>query len=117
VVIGVCIPPSDKLVLTLFAIEKLGGAYLPFEVSFPEDRVIKIAKDCRPVLIISDSHSNVLEKFDAVKDVTKVVSTAELFKKAEEIEVTEELMKKSSLYQSSSSGSDRTAIVLYTSGN
>src|SRR4051812_26767020 len=43
-VIGICLPPSDKLVLALFAIMKLGAAYLPYDVSFPEDRVVKITK-------------------------------------------------------------------------
>jgi surfactin family lipopeptide synthetase A len=44
VVIGVCIPPSDKLILSLFAILKLGAAYLPFDVSFPDERVVKMVK-------------------------------------------------------------------------
>jgi len=43
-VIGVCIPPSEKLVFILFAILKLGAAYVPFDVSFPEERVVSMVK-------------------------------------------------------------------------
>jgi len=45
-IIGVCIAPSERLVFCLFAIAKLGAAYLPFDVTFPEERVTKIVKVC-----------------------------------------------------------------------
>lgn len=77
-VIAICIPPSSKLIFVLFAIYKIGACYVPIDVSFPEDRVFKIVKDCKPILIISDHHANCLSKFDIVKEQAKVLSTQDL---------------------------------------
>lgn len=81
-VIAVCMPPSTKLILTLFAIHKLGGAYLPIDVSFPEDRITKIVNQCKPLMIISENSGNYVHKFDHVKELTKVMTTQELMDQA-----------------------------------
>lgn len=83
-VIGICIPPSSKLIFVLFAIHKVGACYVPIDVSFPEDRVFKIVKDCKPLLVISDHHTNYISKFEIVKEQVKVLSTQELMNQVNE---------------------------------
>ena len=114
-VIGVCIPPSDKLIFVLFAILKLGAAYVPFDNSFPEERIVKIVTNCCPILVISDFHT--LCKFEPVQDQTKVVNLEHLFtgvhndkRAASEINV-EPFQSSFELL------AERIALVLYTSGS
>jgi acyl-coenzyme A synthetase/AMP-(fatty) acid ligase len=69
-------------------------------------------------MIISDYHTNVIAKFDSVKDLTKVISTTELHNLAMTSEFPEEALNET---EPLSSGTltlhERTAIVLYTSGS
>ena len=51
-VIAVCMLPSDKLIVTLFAIWKAGCAYLPLDTSLPEERIRHIVNESKPVLLI-----------------------------------------------------------------
>ncbi|ODM90538.1 Mycosubtilin synthase subunit C [Orchesella cincta] len=108
-VIGVCIQPSDRLITILFGILKAGAAYVPFDITFPEERIGKIVNDCRPLLVICDGKSNVKSKFESVKNLTKVLTTDELYKKISPF--AKNGANKSNV------GADDTAIVLYTSGS
>src|SRR5436309_3235345 len=42
VLVGVCLERSIDLVVALLAIQKVGGAYLPLDPSFPQDRLAHI---------------------------------------------------------------------------
>ncbi|ODM89984.1 Mycosubtilin synthase subunit C [Orchesella cincta] len=108
-VIGVCIEPSDRLIAILFGILKAGAAYVPFDISFPKNRIGKMVSDCRPLLVICDGKRNILAKFDSVTNLTKVLRTDELYKKMETIESNEA--------NDGNKGENETAIVMYTSGS
>ncbi|CAL8104517.1 unnamed protein product [Orchesella dallaii] len=113
-VIGVCMEPSDKLITVLFGILKAGAAYMPFDITFPLGRIGKIVSDCRPLLVICDGKSNVLGKFEGVKNLTKILSTDELCKKFERISKNGEVNIRT--FEVDENLND-TAIVLYTSGS
>ncbi|ODN00557.1 Integrin beta-PS [Orchesella cincta] len=123
-VIAVCLPPSEKLIFVLFAIHKIGATYVPIDVSFPEDRVFKIVKDCKPLLIISDHQTKYVGKFGIVKEQMKVVTIQDLLtlvgEKGSETEVGP-VSTSSKIAFSPLPGlpivADRTAVILYTSGS
>ncbi|XP_055325900.1 beta-alanyl-bioamine nonribosomal peptide synthetase ebony-like, partial [Sitodiplosis mosellana] len=54
-IIGVCMPPSDELIITLLAILKTGAAYLPIDVKFPRSRIDHILRETEPTLVIYDN--------------------------------------------------------------
>ncbi|CAL8104334.1 unnamed protein product [Orchesella dallaii] len=123
-VIAVCLPPSEKLIFVLFAIHKIGATYVPIDVSFPEDRVFKIVKDCKPLLIISDHQTKYVGKFGIVKEQNKVVTVQDLLTQvAEKSSETEAgpASTSSKLAFSPLPGlpivAERAAIILYTSGS
>lgn len=133
-VIAICLPPSPELIFTLFAIEKVGAAYVPIDASFPEDRVFKIIKDCKPILVISDHHTNYVTKFDIVKEQVKIMSIQDLMNQAAERKAQEEALPEEILQEEEEEESlplkepleplpgpanlaERTAVVLYTSGS
>lgn len=111
-VIGVCLQPSDRLIAILLGILKAGAAYVPFDITFPEERILRIVKNCRPLMIICDDKSNVHAKFESSKEHTFVVSTAELYRN---IKPGRRISK---LYAAgdNENQAEKTAIVLYTSG-
>lgn len=113
-VFGICAPPCNRLVTLIFGIMKLGGAYVPYDTSFPEDRVIRITTVAKPLLIISDSHETTLRKFDPVKFRTHVVTLEDVWAKAEQIEI-----ESTAVAPIGPGGnmSERVAIVLFTSGS
>jgi amino acid adenylation domain-containing protein len=45
VVVGVCFPPSVDLVISLLAVLKAGGTYLPMDPVYPEERLAFMARD------------------------------------------------------------------------
>lgn len=55
-IVGVCMAPSDDLVITLLSIWKAGGAYLPFDVNFPINRIQHICNEAQPILVIHDDN-------------------------------------------------------------
>lgn len=52
-IIAVCLPPSTELIVSLLAIFKLGGAYLPLDPSFPSNRIVHILEDAEPALLLT----------------------------------------------------------------
>uniref|UniRef100_T1IIQ0 AMP-dependent synthetase/ligase domain-containing protein n=1 Tax=Strigamia maritima TaxID=126957 RepID=T1IIQ0_STRMM len=52
-IIGVFLPPSDDLIVVLFAILKLGASYLPLDSTFSDSRFSHILADARPLAVIS----------------------------------------------------------------
>ncbi|MDP8986665.1 MAG: amino acid adenylation domain-containing protein [Pseudomonadota bacterium] len=58
VVVGVCADPSFDLIVSLLAILKAGGVYLPLEPSYPAARLNQIAADAdAAILIMPDRRS------------------------------------------------------------
>jgi len=116
IVIGLCLPPSDKLLLSIFAILKLGAAYIPFDIHFPEERVIRIVENSRPVLIITDTHGPIIAKFNPVVKITKVMDIDKLISKVLDVKINASLNLVEPV-PGLASKAERVAIVLYTSGS
>ncbi|MFB1048399.1 amino acid adenylation domain-containing protein [Streptomyces chrestomyceticus] len=56
---AVAVPRSADLVLTLLAVLKAGGAYLPLDPDYPADRLAYMLDDARPVCVITDRDDRV----------------------------------------------------------
>ncbi|MCZ1007017.1 amino acid adenylation domain-containing protein [Streptomyces lydicus] len=54
-VVGVALPRTAGLIVTLLAILKTGGAYLPIDPEHPADRRAMILEDAGPELLVTDS--------------------------------------------------------------
>lgn len=52
--VAVCMEPSDRLVMTLLAVWKMGAAYLPLDPTFPPARVSHILSEAQPVAVIAE---------------------------------------------------------------
>lgn len=53
--IAVCMPPSSDFIVTLLAILKTGAAYLPLDMTFPQNRIDHILQEAKPTMVIYDS--------------------------------------------------------------
>ncbi|MFD9942349.1 amino acid adenylation domain-containing protein, partial [Nonomuraea sp. NPDC059022] len=54
-VVGVCLPRSVDLVVAVHAVVAAGGAYLPLEPSYPDERLTFLTGDADAQVIITDS--------------------------------------------------------------
>ncbi len=52
--VGVKIARSEKLLITLLAVLKLGAAYVPIDINYPQDRINYIEKDSNCKLVIDE---------------------------------------------------------------
>ncbi|MYR90003.1 amino acid adenylation domain-containing protein [Streptomyces sp. SID685] len=52
--VGVALSRSPEMVVTLLAVLKAGGAYLPIDPEYPADRLAFVLADARPQLIVGD---------------------------------------------------------------
>ena len=101
-IVAVSLEPSIQLVITLFAVWKLGAAYLPLDNAFPSARVKHILEESRPVLVVAEVPRDCY--------TTTTVMQTDLFQQAEKLSA-------SSLPDSSLLSVNGPAIVLYTSGS
>ncbi|NGO42305.1 amino acid adenylation domain-containing protein [Streptomyces sp. YC419] len=53
--VAVALPRSVDLVVALLAVHRAGGAYLPLDADYPEDRLALMVEDARPVCVIRDA--------------------------------------------------------------
>ncbi|MEU6072784.1 amino acid adenylation domain-containing protein [Micromonospora sp. NPDC047074] len=53
-VVAVALPRSAELVVSLLAVVKAGGAYLPLDPGYPDERIRMMLHDARPVCVLSD---------------------------------------------------------------
>ncbi|PXX56266.1 amino acid adenylation domain-containing protein [Nocardia tenerifensis] len=51
----VLLPPSAELVIALLGVLKSGGAYLPVDVNYPDDRVAFLLRDAAPRITVTTS--------------------------------------------------------------
>ncbi|MFF4553811.1 amino acid adenylation domain-containing protein [Streptomyces sp. NPDC001422] len=59
-VVAVALPRSLDLMVTLYAVHKAGGAYLPVDPDYPEDRVRYMLDDAAPALVVTQDVHDVL---------------------------------------------------------
>jgi len=117
IVIGLCLPPSSNFLLSVFAILKLGAAYLPLDLHFPAERVKLIMENCRPVFIINDQHGSSLGEINFGLDQTHIRDIDTLLMKVYEDKSTDASSSLVKLVPGPALMSERVAIVLYTSGS
>ncbi|MFI1338607.1 amino acid adenylation domain-containing protein, partial [Streptomyces sp. NPDC020845] len=53
--VGVALPRSAELVVTLLAILKTGAGYLPIDPDYPADRIHYMLQDAAPALLVTDT--------------------------------------------------------------
>ncbi|MFG2188557.1 non-ribosomal peptide synthase/polyketide synthase [Nocardia iowensis] len=53
-IVAVAVPRSAELIVTLVAVLKAGGAYLPIDPAYPSDRLAFILSDAAPVVVVTD---------------------------------------------------------------
>ncbi|MFI9262199.1 amino acid adenylation domain-containing protein [Streptomyces sioyaensis] len=52
-VVGLAVPKSDDLIVTLLGIAKTGAAYLPIDVEYPADRIAYMIEDAQPTCVLT----------------------------------------------------------------
>ncbi|MGW6010603.1 amino acid adenylation domain-containing protein [Streptomyces sp. NPDC055210] len=52
--VAVALPRSADLVIALLAVHRAGGAYLPLDADYPQERLAFMLEDARPVCVIRD---------------------------------------------------------------
>jgi len=55
-VVGLLLPPSAEFIISILAVIKAGGIYLPLDVQAPHVQITEICEGIHPSLIISDNH-------------------------------------------------------------
>ncbi|MEU3529915.1 amino acid adenylation domain-containing protein, partial [Streptomyces sp. NPDC038707] len=53
--VAVALPRSADLIVTLLAVLKAGGAYLPLDLAYPAERISYLLEDARPGLVVTDA--------------------------------------------------------------
>lgn len=101
--IGVSLPRSHELVITLIAIMKCGAAYLPLDPNFPVARLEYMLKDSEAKFLVTSK-----EFENRVKSNSKILVLEEIFQKITEYPVHLVNVEVSQ---------DQVAYLLYTSGS
>jgi hypothetical protein len=57
----------------MMAILKLGGTYLSFSTNYPEQQIVRIVGNVRPLLIVTESDAQITARFDCVKHICEIV--------------------------------------------
>ncbi|WP_377267741.1 amino acid adenylation domain-containing protein [Peterkaempfera sp. SMS 1(5)a] len=52
-VVGLCLPPGSGLVAAVLGVLKAGGAYLPLDPAYPEQRLAFMLADARPAVVVT----------------------------------------------------------------
>ncbi|WP_302216612.1 non-ribosomal peptide synthase/polyketide synthase [Streptomyces sp. JUS-F4] len=53
-IVGVLLPRSVEMVVAVLAVLKAGGAYLPLDPAYPDDRLAFLLDDARPLLVLDE---------------------------------------------------------------
>ena len=52
--VGICLPRTPAMLITVLAVHKAGGAYLPLDPSYPQSRLAYMVADSKTNLIVTD---------------------------------------------------------------
>ena len=74
--VGVCLDRSLDLVTILLGILKAGGAYVPFDPDSPPERLQRIARRARPVLLIVDRPIDGVQASEEVVTLDEVLTAS-----------------------------------------
>ena len=65
--IGVCIGREPRLLLAIYAVLRVGSAYVPLDPGLPPDRLAHLPRgSAAPMLITDDRHPDRLDRFSGV---------------------------------------------------
>lgn len=71
-VIGFCLHTTENTILMMLAILKLGGTYISLSTTYPEQQIVRIVGNIRPLLIITESDPQITSRFDCVKHICEI---------------------------------------------
>jgi amino acid adenylation domain-containing protein len=104
VLVGICMDRTEDLVIALMGTLKAGGAYIPLDPEYPEERLNMMIEDAQPLVVISESqYAGLL-----------TCGSAQLFLIDQEREALENESEKN---LSCTSAPENLAYVIYTSGS
>ncbi|MGB8130262.1 MAG: AMP-binding protein, partial [Candidatus Angelobacter sp.] len=55
--VGICTARNVEMVVALLAVLKAGGAYLPLDPDYPEERLQYMVKDSEPVIVVTQRNT------------------------------------------------------------
>ncbi len=97
--IGVLLPRSEKMIITLLGILKTGAAYIPIDPDYPQERIDYILEDSNPRIVIGD-------KTAIYNSNTRIIRIDDLLQTCGNIENPEQRYEPENL-----------AYIIYTSGS
>ncbi len=65
--VAVCVDRSLEMIVALLAVMKAGGAFVPLDPAYPEERLQFMLEDSRPAVLLTQSHLRSL--FTEIKDL------------------------------------------------
>lgn len=54
-IVGILVDRSPEMIIGIFAVLKVGGAYLPLDPQLPEKRIIHLLEDCRVTILLTQN--------------------------------------------------------------
>jgi amino acid adenylation domain-containing protein len=102
--VGICMERSAQMVVALLAVLKAGGAYLPLDPAYPEERLAFMLEDAQASIVITESGQARIAPRDGVKVVCLDAIKDWVARQSPENPATE-------------SAQDNLAYVIYTSGS
>ena len=113
VLVGLCVQRSVWAIEAVLGIMKSGGAYVPVDVAYPQERIAEMLADARPTLILTDAASRAgveaaLSGIDAPPPVFEIDGDRSQWSEASAANLS---------LQENGLTSERLAYVIYTSGS
>src|ERR1700733_9716677 len=104
-IVGICVERSVEMVISLLGVLKAGGAYLPLDPGYPQERLVYMLEDARPLCVIS------------VGDAVEVLPSGTSLLRLDDIEIQEQIQKQSGESPLHELKPEHPAYVIYTSGS
>ncbi|WP_239154560.1 AMP-binding protein [Amycolatopsis sp. FDAARGOS 1241] len=60
-IVAVAVPKSNDLIVTMLAVLKAGGAYLPLDPAYPAERLSFMLSETRPALLVRTSTVDIFQ--------------------------------------------------------
>ncbi|HEX2927041.1 MAG TPA: amino acid adenylation domain-containing protein [Ruminiclostridium sp.] len=68
-IVGIIMDNSIDMIVSMLAVLKAGGAYLPIDVSMPQGRIISMLDDCRVSIVLTRSSEADTYSFTALQNI------------------------------------------------